>query len=332
MRKEKGYVEVIRHRSLYMYQPLIENLIRHKDNGSSCILTQRNDEAVIIVALLRKQGIKCKLIQSMDGFRFWNMVEVRYFLKYIDKRLTTPLIPDELWDAAKQATSTLYGKSQNLSYLNRCTELFEQTNKTKYISDFRDFVFESSAEDFCDISNTDVVVSTIHKAKGLEFDDVYMLVSDNHSKDDELMRRFYVGMTRAKNRLFIHTNSNCFDNLSVDNYFVDSKKYSMPEEIVLQLTHKDVNLGYFKNLKQEVLSLRGGDALYYENFILYEPGTGKEVAKLSSNMQTTLLEWKEKGYEVRSASARFIVAWKPKDAPKDEPETAVLLADLVLSL
>lgn len=79
MRKEKGYVEVIRHRSLYMYQPLIENLIRHKDNGSSCILTQRNDEAVIIVALLRKQGIKCKLIQSMDGFRFWNMVEVRYF-------------------------------------------------------------------------------------------------------------------------------------------------------------------------------------------------------------------------------------------------------------
>lgn len=332
MRKEKGYVEVIRHRSLYMYQPLIENLIRHKDNGSSCILTQRNDEAVIIVALLRKQGIKCKLIQSMDGFRFWNMVEVRYFLKYIDKRLTTPLIPDELWDAAKQATSTLYGKSQNLSYLNRCTELFEQTNKTKYISDFRDFVFESSAEDFCDISNTDVVVSTIHKAKGLEFDDVYMLVSDNHSKDDELMRRYYVGMTRAKNRLFIHTNSNCFDNLSVDNYFVDSKKYSMPEEIVLQLTHKDVNLGYFKNLKQEVLSLRGGDALYYENFILYEPGTGKEVAKLSSNMQTTLLEWKEKGYEVRSASARFIVAWKPKDAPKDESETAVLLADLVLSL
>lgn len=332
MRKEKGYVEVIRHRSLYMYQPLIENLIRHKDNGSSCILTQRNDEAVIIVALLRKQGIKCKLIQSMDGFRFWNMVEVRYFLKYIDKRLTTPLIPDELWDAAKQATSTLYGKGQNLSYLNRCTELFEQTNKTKYISDFRDFVFESSVEDFCDISNTDVVVSTIHKAKGLEFDDVYMLVSDNHSKDDELMRRYYVGMTRAKNRLFIHTNSNCFDNLSVDNYFVDSKKYSMPEEIVLQLTHKDVNLGYFKNLKQEVLSLRGGDALYYENFILYEPGTGKEVAKLSSNMQTTLLEWKEKGYEVRSASARFIVAWKPKDAPKDEPETAVLLADLVLSL
>ena len=28
------------------------------------------------------------------------------------------------------------------------------------------------------------------------------------------------------------------------------------------------------------------------------------------------------------ATARFVVAWKPKDAPKDEAETAVLLADI----
>lgn len=49
-------------------------------------------------------------------------------------------------------------------------------------------------------------------------------------------------------------------------------------------------------------------------------------------MQKTLAEWESRGYGVRSASVRFIVAWKPKDAPKEEPEIAVLLADLVLSL
>ena len=48
-------------------------------------------------------------------------------------------------------------------------------------------------------------------------------------------------------------------------------------------------------------------------------------------MQATLSAWKEKGYQVRLASVRFIVAWKPKDAPKGEPETAVLLIDLTLS-
>lgn len=40
----------------------------------------------------------------------------------------------------------------------------------------------------------------------------------------------------------------------------------------------------------------------------------------------------ERGYEVKSASVRFVVAWKPKDAPKEEAETAVLLPDLVLCL
>ena len=47
-------------------------------------------------------------------------------------------------------------------------------------------------------------------------------------------------------------------------------------------------------------------------------------------MQDTLSEWEERGYKVKSASVRFVVAWKPKDAQKNESETAVLLADLVL--
>ena len=44
------------------------------------------------------------------------------------------------------------------------------------------------------------------------------------------------------------------------------------------------------------------------------------------------MELNEKGYSVKSASVRFVVAWKAKDAPKEEAETAVLLADLVLSM
>ena len=49
-------------------------------------------------------------------------------------------------------------------------------------------------------------------------------------------------------------------------------------------------------------------------------------------MQATMCELEKKGYKVRAAYVRFIVAWKSKDSPKDEPETAVLLADLLLSL
>ena len=104
----------------------------------------------------------------------------------------------------------------------------------------------------------------------------------------------------------------------------------MPEEIVLQLSHKDVFLGFFKNLKREVLALRSGMPLEYNDAVLYNAAR-KPVAKLSLGMQETLAGWNERGYKVKSASVRFVVAWKSKDAPKEEPETAVLLADLVLS-
>ncbi len=332
MREEEGRVEVTRHQSKYMYQPLVENLLRHKDKGTSCILTQTNEEAVILMGLLRKQGVSSKLIQSMDGLRFWNMAEMRFFLRYINKRINTPLITEELWEEAKCATFSAYDRSQSLMYVKQCVEQFEQTNKTKYFSDFKEFVFESSVEDFCDITGADVVVSTIHKAKGREFDDVYMLVSDGYIKDSHLMRRYYVGITRAKNRLFIHTNGDYFNHLSTDRYFIDQQQYDMPEEIVLQLSHKDVYLDFFKERKQEVLALRGGDSLIYSNFFLYSSLTDKPVAKLSSKMQGILSEWEERGYKVKSASVRFVMAWKPKDAEKNEPETAVLLADLGLSL
>ena len=330
MGNEDGWVSVTHYQTAFMYEPLVKDLIHNRCNGTSCVLTQTNEEAVILVALLRKNGIHSKLVQSMDGIRFWNLAEMRYFLKYIDQRVKTPLIPDDVWNAAKQSTFSQYADSESLTYVRRCVELFEATNKTKYASDFKEYVFESSIEDFSDYSGTGVVVSTIHKAKGREFDDVYMLIADGYMRDDQLMRRYYVGMTRAKKRLFIHTNSSVFDSIQVDKLIVCQQQYEMPEEVVLQMTHRDVNLGFFKSRKMEVLALRGGSALAYADHCLHDASNGYPVAMLSARMQQTLSEWQEKGYEVQSAKVRFIVAWKPKDAPKEEKETAVVLADLVL--
>ena len=152
MRKEDGWVGVTRHQSACMYQPLVEELLRNRGEGTACVLTQTNEEAVILVALLRKRGVRSKLIQSMEGLLFWNMAEMRYFLKYIGKQVSTPLIPDELWEKAKGATFAAYEGSLGLPYVRRCVELFEEINRMKYFTDFKEFVFESSMEDFCDVS------------------------------------------------------------------------------------------------------------------------------------------------------------------------------------
>lgn len=330
MNSEEGWVSVTHYQTAFMYEPLVYDLIRNRCNGTSCVLMQTNEEAVILVALLRKNGIHCKLVQSMDGIRFWNLAEMRYFLKYIDQRVKTPLIPDDIWEGAKQSTFSHYADSGSLVYVRRCVELFEATNKTKYVSDFKEYVFESSIEDFSDYTGTDVIVSTVHKAKGREFDDVYMLISDGYTRDDQLIRRYYVGITRAKKRLFIHTNSSVFNRIQTDKHIVNQQQYDMPEEVVLQLTHKDVNLGFFRSRKKEVLALRGGSALTYADHYLHDSTTGYPVAMLSNRMQQTLIEWQDKGYEVQNCKVRFIVAWKPKDASKEEKETAVILADISL--
>ena len=337
MSHDEGSVCITHHMSTCMYEPLALDIVHHRTQGTAAVLTQTNEEAVIMVALLRKYGLNSKLIQSMDGFRFWNMAEVRRFIKLIDTQNNTPLIADDTWEKAKKTISKEYATSTSLPYLMRCVQLFEQTNRVKYITDFKDMVFESRVEDFCDMSGADIVVSTIHKSKGREFDDVFMLVSEPPHITDEKMRRYFVAITRARRRLFIHTGMEMFARLHADQHIINQNKYEMPDEIVIQLSHKDINLGALKSHKREILALRAGAPLHFDNNYLYsgKPDTSGNaympLCQMSMKMQTELAQWAEKHYTVTHAEVRFIVAWRPKEAPKDEKEHAVLLADLTLT-
>ena len=354
MSQEDGEVRIVKHpyeiqeKRVYMYQPILEDVIRlqtsnnqkatdgssDKKNETISILTQTNEEAVIMLALLHSHGIKAKLVQSMDGLRFWNLAEVRYFLKKIDQSLKetkSPIIPDDIWETAKHQTYQKYASSLALQYLHRSLQIFEQTNRAKYYSDLKEFVFESSVEDFCDITESDIVVSTIHKAKGHEFDHVLMLITHPEHPTDDILRRYYVGMTRAKQTLTIHTNGNLFDTLHTAQHLYDTQAYDEPNEIVLQLSHKDVNLGFSKPHKDTILSLRSGMPLTYHDHCLCLPSTSKDIAQFSIKMNEKIGKWELKGYKITTAKIRFIVAWKSKDAPKDEKESAIVLADLVMT-
>ena len=329
MSDEEGEVKITRHISKHMYLPVADEVMR-RGKGTTCILTQTNEEAVVMLALLNGRGVKAKLIQSLDGLRFCNLMEMRYFMKCVNSKKVSPLIAEEAWEEAKLKTFGKYATSKSLQYVRRCVEMFELTNRAKYYTDLREFVFESTIEDFCDVSDAEVVVSTVHKSKGREFDNVYMLISDKYDHTDDLLRRYYVGITRAKHNLYIHANGGVFEGINHCQRVTDTQQYAVPEEIVLQLSHKDVYLDYFKYSKQEVLALRGGDELLYNAPYLYCAQTGKAIAQLSQGMMAKLAKWETRGYHVTAASVRFIVAWKSKNAAKDEKELAVILADLRL--
>lgn len=328
VQKERGKVQITQYQSENMEIPLVKQVLATYHGEQACVLTNTNEEAARIAGLLIHRGVNARLIQSAEGFRFINLAEVRYFLKCIDKGLESPVIDEERWKEAKEKTLRQYQTSACLDYMKAFFEAFERTNRTKYRSDLADFVFESNLEDFCGDGQHTVLVSTIHKSKGREFDTVYILLNGEQANTEEKVRKLYVGMTRAKQSLYIHCNTDLFSPIRMDfvDYQYDTNPYLMPSEITLQLTHCDVYLDFFKGKKKQILQLRSGMPLYYDNGHL-RISSGETMACLSMQMRQELADWATKGYLVKSARILFIVAWKGKDETED---AAVLLPELVL--
>lgn len=335
VQKENGIVRITRHIGRHMEQPVAEQIAETYRGGSVCVLTNTNEEALRVLGLLTRHGIRARLIQSMDGFRLYDLAEIRFFLKAIDRRQgAAPIISDTVWNDAKERLWTTYHDS---SCLENCLNLisdFEQVNSYgKYRSDLEEFIKESRYEDFYSDNRETVFVSTIHKAKGKEFDSVYLLLDHVPLQNDADRRKLYVGLTRAKNNLYIHCNTNIFDAYQIPavEKQTDPVIYSEPEEIILQLTHRDVVLDFFKGKKAQLLRLHSGSPLEPDQGYLTAQMDGKpcRVAKFSKAFAVKLGELCEKGYYPISAKVRFVVAWKGKE---DDQETAVLLADIRLSV
>ena len=327
---ESGDVRITHHNCANMEEAVVNELLATYKNGKACVLTNTNDEALRILGLLLKHGKRAKLIQSLDGFRLYNLLEIRVFLKAIDRNLHSPVISDEIWKAAKKELFSGYHNSACIDNVRRLILDFEATHSVKYRSDFEEFLNESKFEDFYDEQDQEVIyVSTIHKSKGREFNNVYMMLKNSAGKTDAERRALYVGMTRAKSNLYIHTNTTLFDKYRIDGveHVVDGAEYDEPGEIMLQTTHKDVVLDFFKNKKEIIFNLRSGTKLKLDDVYLVAELNGRDVrvAKLSKAFVETLEKLKDKGYSPKSAEVRFVVAWKGEE---DTEETPIVLADI----
>lgn len=330
VREEPGSVQLVKHSGHNLEQPVVEQFLQTYRGGRAAILTQTNHEALNLLGLLNRHGVHAKLIQSMDGFPLYNLAEVRYFLQEIDRGSNTAKISPELWESAKQELCKAYGSSACLPVVLNMLADFEVTNRDKYHTDLLEFIHGSNIEDFYGDEQKTVLVSTIHKAKGREFDSVYLLLSHVSSLDDEQRRKIYVGMTRAKDELYIHYNGTLFDQYAsipgVTRSY-DTREFSEPEEIVLQLGHKDVVLDLFRSKRHLVSQLRSGQRLSVRDVYLTAEIDNRTVTilKFSKACAAALQERFDQGYEVIDACVRFVVEWKGAD---DEEETAIVLPDV----
>ena len=329
----KGLVRIVRYASENMEESIVNDFIKNNEEGKTCFLTNTNEEAIKILGVLNKKGKRAKLIQSLDGFKLYNLSEVRCFLNFIDKNLHSPVISDDVWSFAKRLLYNRFKDSSCFENIKNMINDFEKIYPTKYRTDLEEFIKESNYEDFYENEENEIIyVSTIHKSKGREFDNVYMMLKNEQLLNDESRRKIYVGMTRAKNELHIHTNTDIFDSYKNGDveFIVDDNKYTEPLEIMLQTTHKDVVLDYFKYKKEIILSLKSGAPLKIDDIFLSVEINGRDVrvAKFSKAFVEKLELLKSKGYRLANSQIQFIVYWKSED---DEEETPIILSNLLFA-
>lgn len=332
VQKGSSTVVITHHRCHNFTEALVEEVIRTHGSERACVLTQTNDEAMQVLGLLERKGIRAKLIQSLGSrFRLTNLAEIRYFLSIIDTHGERAVISDEIWGEAKEILHKEYADSTCLEVCENLIDDFETVYPDKYRTDLEEFIKESQYEDFYRDDHEVVYISTIHKAKGREFDNVYMLLQDCTAETDEKKRALYVGITRAKSGLYIHCNNNIFNSFTMSGvkHVNDRFLFGVPDELTVQMDYRDVFLSYFKPRQNLVQKLRSGMDLSVDGSYLCTQSQKSQipVVSFSKAFKEKITKWEAKGYHPVSANVQFIVVWKDED---DEKETFIILPTIKL--
>jgi ATP-dependent DNA helicase RecQ len=318
-KKENGKLRLVHHESEHLITPTVLDILHANLSGSVCVLTTTNEAAEQLTGLLLHHKVPAQLIQSNEGFSLYNMVELRYFIHSMKLRDDQFVIPEDTWETGKSVLKKHFERSSKYEMCLQIINDFEVTNpRKKYLTDFIAFVHESKAEDFFSNRSDVIYVSTIHKAKGKEFDNIFLMLNGITPKYDRDKRPIYVAITRAKQHLSIHENTGLFDNILVDNLtrFTNDETHEPPVELLEHLTHRDVWLSYFTNVQNLIKQHFCGDTLRVDFEGCYNE-KGQAIVRFSQSYRKKLEERKAQGYHPSGAEINYRLLWKNEESEKE---------------
>lgn len=331
MSQEEGKVKVVRHVGRNLTIPVVQDILCSPLSGTTAVLTNTNAQAAQLAGLLIKEGMNARLIQEYDSFRFYDLLEVRFFRDSVCEGADTPFISDEIWEEAKRQLNARFRMSPIFPICEAMIRDFEGVySNRKYKSDFDAFVRESKLEDFSSPDKKTIFVSTIHKSKGKEFDNVFVSLVDFRSETAESNRQLYVAITRAKKALTVHLNSDILQSVTSSGcaYIHDTTLYDEPSEMGMMTTHKDVWLDFFLDKKSIIEQLQTGDKLMVRGKTCVTLN-GVAVLSFSAHCQERIRKIEERGYILKTASIDAILHWRKEGMDHD---TLVVLPELRFEL
>lgn len=245
-------IKLIRYASSYLEKSLAERIINDNYIGTRAILVRTNKQALMLSTFLNEASQKTKLITGLEGFSLDHLFELRTFTEYLrNNKNEAGIIFNDFWYKAKDHFKSIHKSSIHLSICLDVIQKFELNyDNQKQLIDWYEYIREIKMEDAINADNNAIIIATMHKAKGKEFDHVYLLLEDYDFNDTESKRVLYVGCSRAKKSLQIHCNSSFFDTSSLERIKFEGQTHQ-PNHFELILGHKDINLGSQKFFKAQ---------------------------------------------------------------------------------
>lgn len=326
---EQGLIKIIRHSGSCLVHPTVKEVLSADLSGTTCVLTQTNQEALQVTGLLINGGLPARLIQTNEGFSLNNLLEIRYFIEQLNFSDDTFIMSDTTWNEAKRKLWNQYRGSTKMDICINLIKGFELSNpKKKYRSDFEVYIKESKLEDFISTNGETVYVSTMHKAKGKEFDNVHIMLDGFLPETDEKKRLLYVALTRAKSNLSVHLNGAYLDGIYSPGIqrVIDNSTYEASNLLVLHLTHKDIWLDHFITRQHLLTNLKSGDKLLVNNEGCYHEDRNC-VVRFSNSFKEQLAVFNARGYQLTNAEINYIVFWQKEGT---QLEVKIILPELKL--
>ncbi|MGZ2369416.1 RecQ family ATP-dependent DNA helicase [Ancylomarina sp. YFZ004] len=332
-------IKLIRYNTSYLEKSLAERVIQDNHNGTRAILVRTNKQALMLRTLLNELGQKTRLITGLEGFSLDQLFELRTFTDHIKRNINDAgLIFNNVWEEAKNNFKSKHNSSIHFAVCLEIIQKFELNyDKQKQLVDWYEYIREIKMEDAINANANAIIIATMHKSKGKEFDHVYLLLEDYNFNSDESKRVLYVGCSRAKLSLQLHCNSSFFDEFNTDRLSVIKfeGKTEKPKHFELILGHKDIDLGsqkYFKTINS-ITTLKSGDKLknYSVQFannkgIGLAKQDGGEVLLFSRQFRDEKYnKFVKNGYQLSNGSVEYLVYWYDS---KDDKEYKVVLPKL----
>ncbi|WP_224994313.1 RecQ family ATP-dependent DNA helicase [Cesiribacter sp. SM1] len=305
--------------------PLVQDVVALRRSGTTAVLTHTNEEAMLVQHLLKQANVPARLIAAQDGFSLRQLIELRCFSIYLHQEINHELgfITQELWERSRDRMVGQFAGSADLPLTLEVIKGFERDfGKRKFWSDWIAYLQEVRTENFAFPDANKVLVSTMHKAKGKEFDHVFLLLQHYSLSTEAKKRVVYVAITRAKESLHIHTDQSYFNKFGVQDLQIirNNEIYPAPQEIELELGMSDVWLDLFKQPKviSLVKELTAGTVLETPSKLTDGLAVRQQcVVKFSSKFKEKLTQLEVQGYKCCRAEVAHIIVWYCEEEIKE---------------